>query len=445
MKFKTAIAIGAILCSLTANTFANEIEFSDINENDWFKNDIYSLASMNIINGYQDGTFRPQDGITHGEILKIAMTTINQQVEQTGTHWASGYLDKAIELKYISDKNINLDEKATRLFVVEMLSEILKIGEVNIVSPFEDIDNAMLDTLYMLGIVKGEEKIDGIYFYPNNSVTRAEVSALVKRTVDVLETSKIIKKTTYDYNDFFVTNQPTTVEDFEKILYNMVSKGNYTSEIIYDLSFDYVTQEAKYSKMVTTAFVNIFDKYPEFFTFANKISAPVKGNSKTCTITIELSSSYFDDVNEVLRMRNEFITETENLVYALNLNGTITKDMTEYQKAKVFFEWIALNKEYDTEHSKIGYTAYGISEYDKGVCQGYVSLFNTMCKIEGIEVVGVSGTVGEIEHIWSSAVLDGKQTYIDPTFGDPIPNRDGYCDFAYFDMSEEEIRKTHNF
>lgn len=48
-----------------------DISFSDVNEGQWFYDDIMLLANYGIVNGYSDGTFRPNNEITREEIAFI--------------------------------------------------------------------------------------------------------------------------------------------------------------------------------------------------------------------------------------------------------------------------------------------------------------------------------------------------------------------------------------
>ncbi len=48
----------------------NSYAFQDV-EYSWYKDSITTLSNENIINGYSDGTFGPNNPITRAEILKI--------------------------------------------------------------------------------------------------------------------------------------------------------------------------------------------------------------------------------------------------------------------------------------------------------------------------------------------------------------------------------------
>ena len=55
------------------------IKFSDINTNDWYYNDICIASKAGYINGYEDKTFKPNKTITREEVSKILISIKNKQ------------------------------------------------------------------------------------------------------------------------------------------------------------------------------------------------------------------------------------------------------------------------------------------------------------------------------------------------------------------------------
>ncbi len=53
----------------------NNGRFPDVLENQWYTKFVITAANLNIVNGYPDGTFRPQDGIKRAEFLKMMTLT----------------------------------------------------------------------------------------------------------------------------------------------------------------------------------------------------------------------------------------------------------------------------------------------------------------------------------------------------------------------------------
>lgn len=102
-------------------------QFSDVPVNHWANGYINYAASLNFVNGYPGGTFRPDNNITYAEIIKI-MVMVNGDVPDvtgyTGAYWATPYITKAIEVGIMEGvviPNSNYNAAATREKVFELV------------------------------------------------------------------------------------------------------------------------------------------------------------------------------------------------------------------------------------------------------------------------------------------------------------------------------------
>ncbi len=67
--FKLTIFVALIAIFSSNSVFAQR--FPDVGANETYKKGIEYLASLNIIHGHQDGTFKPLDSLTRAEMMKI--------------------------------------------------------------------------------------------------------------------------------------------------------------------------------------------------------------------------------------------------------------------------------------------------------------------------------------------------------------------------------------
>lgn len=249
--------------------------------------------------------------------------------------------------------------------------------------------------------------------------------------------------------EFIVPKEPTSVEDFEQIILDMLKSNETYREIIYDESHDsnYIDNTLIFN--ISKADITSFDKYPEYRSpFYHVNGYNLSGYDKT-VIAIDILSDDFRNAT-ALEMNNEFRNESYNIIEQLIKEGKITASMTEKEKAKVLYKWMAYNLQYDLDLFDEGYTGYGAAINRKASCQGYTSLYNILCKIVGIEVEGIAGlaninTDDPGNHIWTLANLDGEILYIDSTWGDPTPDTKNYCDMTYFAVTKKFLSKTHEF
>lgn len=59
--------------ALELNNTSENIEFSDVYEGTWFYNDVKLLSAEGMIKGYEDGTFRPENKITRAEFVSMLL------------------------------------------------------------------------------------------------------------------------------------------------------------------------------------------------------------------------------------------------------------------------------------------------------------------------------------------------------------------------------------
>ncbi|HAE42294.1 MAG TPA: hypothetical protein DCG34_05160, partial [Clostridiales bacterium] len=126
---KKIILVIALILALSVGT-AYAVEFSDIKDTK-YEEAVEFLSAYGIINGYPDGTFRPDKPITRGEVSKIATYMLgygdfakNMASNYTDMtdHWATRYVDIAnafdivqgyLDGSFGPDNNITYSEAVT--------------------------------------------------------------------------------------------------------------------------------------------------------------------------------------------------------------------------------------------------------------------------------------------------------------------------------------------
>ena len=118
-------------------------------------------------------------------------------------------------------------------------------------------------------------------------------------------------------------------------------------------------------------------------------------------------------------------------------SGTLSYDMSQYEIARTYFQWLCDHCRYDNAAAddSASHLAYGALVSGLAVCDGYTGAYNLLLKLEGIECTSLFND----SHIWTLATLDGTQYHIDVTWGDQY----GRTDLRYFGMSEEQSYQYH--
>lgn len=112
--------------------------FNDVDANAWYAQSVNYLASKGIINGYSDGTFRPDAGITRAEFAAMAAKfgnvadgTENIFNDVSANSWAAKYIMGVSAKGWISgypEGDFRPDNQITRAEAVKVINKILNRG-----------------------------------------------------------------------------------------------------------------------------------------------------------------------------------------------------------------------------------------------------------------------------------------------------------------------------
>lgn len=110
--------------------------FSDVLPNDWYNNAVSTMVNMGIIQGYEDGTFRPNANITRAEFAAIAARFMSSgyDVEEDlftdiANHWARESINDAAMAGWINgyeDGAFRPDAAITRAEAVTLVNNVLQ-------------------------------------------------------------------------------------------------------------------------------------------------------------------------------------------------------------------------------------------------------------------------------------------------------------------------------
>ena len=118
-----------------SETTSYPLPFSDISEQDWFAPYIGFMDQQNVLKGYEDGTFHPEKGITRAEytVLLSRFTQVNNTStipfhDVPSGYWAEKEISSAVHNGYLNgygDGSFRPDNTVTRAEAVAILNRIL--------------------------------------------------------------------------------------------------------------------------------------------------------------------------------------------------------------------------------------------------------------------------------------------------------------------------------
>ncbi|MEB3149269.1 MAG: S-layer homology domain-containing protein [Sphaerospermopsis sp.] len=178
------------------------VRFSDITQNYWAKDYIGELAAMEIIEGYPDGTFRPNAPITRAQLATLLPKIFFQdKVKGRVTfrdipknHWAYNAIQETYQmgiLTFGANRKFRPDQKLTRL---DVLTTIARALNYKFTGSTKDILSIYQDTFAIRSehreLIAALTENGVVVNYPNirllnttKLVTRAEVCALLYRAM----------------------------------------------------------------------------------------------------------------------------------------------------------------------------------------------------------------------------------------------------------------------
>ena len=184
-RIKTILSLAVAAITATAAITAQAAQFSDISPDHWAYNSVTKMAERGVFSGYEDGTFRHGQAMTHEEFVKTiveyvapnSVTPKGADYQQVATddptnpqywtnHWASWaqpYLDKALELGLIGDGSDASNKKIATLL-----------------DDYDEIINGTTDT-NTIALEIDLDDTDNIA--PNTFITREEAARLVTRAL----------------------------------------------------------------------------------------------------------------------------------------------------------------------------------------------------------------------------------------------------------------------
>ena len=176
----------------------NKINFTDVGKDYWAYSQIESFVEKGYIDGYGDGTFRPQDPIKRNEFVKIfnrvfGLTEKSGIVfDDTKDNWAKDEIDIAVTngvAQGIGANKFEPEEYITREAAVKMLANYMKIEDKNHdkikrFPDYNEISDWARDAFegnFENGYIKGTDEGK---LAPKNNITRAEVVTLLSRVTN---------------------------------------------------------------------------------------------------------------------------------------------------------------------------------------------------------------------------------------------------------------------
>ena len=196
LRFIKRIIIFAILISVISTPcLANAAVFQDINGH-WAQQYVMALVEKGAVSGMPDGLFHPGEKMTFPQFVTIIIATEYGKQTPTNSHWASGYMELALDKGLIVAEDIGKTGDITRYEAVRLVYSALsniyyeeEAPDIMSEPDFADFTSCRLcqesygyaRQCHVKGIVNGRPSPDGPVFDGNSSLTRAEGCVIIMK------------------------------------------------------------------------------------------------------------------------------------------------------------------------------------------------------------------------------------------------------------------------
>ncbi|MFH2033608.1 MAG: S-layer homology domain-containing protein, partial [Candidatus Margulisiibacteriota bacterium] len=203
---KNPILIEAIKGGKTVETTKIRVlrllTFKDIEPTYWAKLPVEQLATLDMINGYPDGNFRPHQSVSRAEYATLLVKMLGVTIEAVSKppfkdvpvkHWAAPYIAIAAKMGLVAgypDGTFKPSQKINRVEGVVMAVRFGKIEELIIAAkgsvegPFPDISarhwaSAEIQAARTAGYLN---YLEGKPFMPRQELPRGETAEILSHT-----------------------------------------------------------------------------------------------------------------------------------------------------------------------------------------------------------------------------------------------------------------------
>ena len=458
-----ALAVSDSTSNFTrAKTYSGQ--FSDLTTDSVFYDNVAALYEYGLSVGKPDGTYGLKDSMTVGQVVIFAGRI--RSLYRTGdaeagaaAYSGSGSTARAY-LRYLQAEGVvgtELDDRltspATRAQVAHVLANTLPeeaLPAINSdlvtqayasrkfitdVTEYTDYQQDILK-LYRCGVCVGSDATGS--FLPDQPITRGAAAAMLTRMVD----ASLRLTPGWDLSWLYSARGTTLASLVEPAAYIAAPYTNdeIDSAVRYMLSAGSSTLSLQYTAPINAAFArDIMQRALS----AVKTYCEQCYNTVSCTYTVSgsvvLTFSAASAGDRLEEYRQETISSAIAVHDQLWADGAITDAMTELEKARVYYTWVCENAAYDysADGLSLSHIPYSLFHSGTAVCDGYTGAYNLLLKLEGIQC----STLSNSEHIWTLAVLDGKQYHIDTTWGDSS----SAISYDYFAMSPNKSWSYHSW
>ncbi|MFC5589118.1 S-layer homology domain-containing protein [Sporosarcina soli] len=245
-----SVATGALVVSVPLATEAADKSFSDVKANMDHYDNIMDLVEKGIVQGYEDGTFKPNGKLTRAHAAKILALSLGLDTENVKDPGFKDLNNKQWHYKYVAaianagyftgfeDQTFRPNTPMTRAQMAKVIALGYKLElDPAIENPFTDVSNSAwyvdhVRTLINNKVTKGKTATT---FEPNDTVTRAQMASFVSRAENAGKVDKLVQEAKTEIRKIVLENSVVESDGKKLAETKFDPAGNTLTITAYDL------------------------------------------------------------------------------------------------------------------------------------------------------------------------------------------------------------------
>lgn len=365
-----------------------ESAFTDVPVGEWYAPYVTWASDQKLLLGYGNGSYGPNDPITHEQMYLIVQRFLENRGYQTkdGAGVSLSFLSDAAQIsKWENDAAVNAVKfaHANGLLIVDANRSI---------RPTEQAARWELAVL-----------LQSLSEIPQTATATASLT-------DALDTASL---------PLFASASDTQIRGAIETVYNgLLAASEKINLAAYGLNLE----------QLQTVYLEAAKK-SEFFYVDNLYRYTYNQSTGEILSIIPTYTMQGTELHNALKQYNECLN---------TLLSGVDPSWSDFEKILYLHDLLVLQYVYD---QSLGvFDTLTLMTKGRGVCQAYTLLYGALLDAVGIENTRVTST--KMNHTWNLVRLNGKWYHIDVTWDDPVPNQYGQVSHQYFLKSDTYMQNA---
>ncbi len=195
-KIASIVLALALVLSLGTAAMADGVQLSDVHAGQWFYEPVSKMIAAGYIDGYEDGTFRPDRDVSVAEFVTMTARCLGLETGSEYGHWAGVQMRNAYDKGWLTEQDCpwtEFNSPVSRQLAARILAVALGL-ELTDTIPYTDRADVGQSYVLYVGAMCSAGLLDGFEdntIRPGSILTRAQAATLIYRASDAAKIERV--------------------------------------------------------------------------------------------------------------------------------------------------------------------------------------------------------------------------------------------------------------